>query len=360
MEQKQRGGLRRFLQTRVGRTLLIAFAIAVVFGTFVYVTPLLAIPAFLVVGLAAPIYAGIKRPRYLALSGLVVILIVAPLSSVAYTMEIMTPTPFVNSNSTLPDGNGGAVLQGGHVSPFNGDTSTNFTWTVSIYPQYRPPGGSTFTSLHLYISTCPGATANTSATCPGGYPFHDLNNSSIPPNPTHVVNVTFHFQIGTNGIWSWQMALLDRNNTTHNITTILLVGDPTYNGVEGPIVGDFATFFSELLPTLYLDCFLFLGGPFYCVLLLYMVFKNRERRRRDMIRRIVGPIPPTAPPATGTATAPGPPEAPALAPAASPPQVSDELPCPNCSALVYPGEPRCWKCGADLSQGGKQPLRSNG
>ncbi len=137
MEQKQRGGLRRFVQTRVGRTLLIALAIGVVFGTFVYVTPLLAIPAFLVVGLAAPIYAGIKRPRYLALSGLVVILIVAPLSSVAYTLEIMTPTPFVNSNATLPDGNGGAVLQGAHVSPFNGDTSTNFTWTVSIYPQVQ-------------------------------------------------------------------------------------------------------------------------------------------------------------------------------------------------------------------------------
>ena len=653
MQPKQKGGFRRFVQTPAGKSLLIAFAIAAVFGAFVYVTPLLAIPAFLLVGLAIPIYAGLKRPRYLALSGLVVLLLVAPVSSAAYAQEILTPVAAASSSSSLPAGNGGAVLQDAHVSPFNGDASTNFTWNVTVYPQYLtstidfvlpagvypyhlgsvpgfqagtsagnvtdsvsafnvtfargphsvtfqetglasgtnwsaslngavgtsssgtipfsvasgtypfslgavagysvnrtsgtvsvggggavvdvsfariaypvtfaetglPSGtawnvtvnGSTYVStgssltvvlangshpyafgsitgfqaspasgsatvsgtnvsvnttysqttqtvaftesglpagtswsvtlgsttnrsvnrtisfvesngrysyavgtvsgyarspqnssvtlsgtsqevnvtftppermvsfteeglpaganwsvllngssesavnspvaLFLYISTCPGATTNESGTCPGGYSFTSLKNAFLAP-VTSVTGVAFHYTIGTDGIWSWQMALESRDSAGH-FTLVSLVGDPAYNGIEGPVVGDFAAFFAELLPTLYFDCFLFLGAPFYLVLLLYMIFKNRERRRQEMVRRSAGPIPPASPPATGPSAGPlapggpGPRELSAPGPPSGSP-AQDELPCPNCSALVYPGESRCWKCGAAL------------
>ncbi|HTP56312.1 MAG TPA: hypothetical protein VML53_06610, partial [Thermoplasmata archaeon] len=70
--------LRSFVQTPLGRTLLLAFTILVVFGAF-YLSVLFAIPAILIVGLWLPIYLGQKRPRYLALSGVVVLLLMAPL-----------------------------------------------------------------------------------------------------------------------------------------------------------------------------------------------------------------------------------------------------------------------------------------
>ncbi len=356
MQPNKPGGFRRFLRSPLGRALLIALAVGVVYATFVYVSLLLAIPAMLVVGLMVPIYAGLKRPRYLAISGLVIILLVAPIASVAYTEEVMTPTGFAHSNATLPYGNGGSVLQDAHVSPFVGSTSTNFTWTVSVYAQYRPPGPATINSLTLYISTCPGATNNTTPYCPGGYDFFTVNTTAI--NATGVTNVTFHYTIGTDGIWDWQMGLAVENNTSKETQLILLVGDPTYNAIQGPVVGDFATFFVELLPTLYVYSFLYLGAPFFFVLLLYMVFKSRERRHHDLRQRTAGPIPPTTPPppgpGSGSGPAPGPPAAAGIATG----QPADEKPCPNCAALVYPGEPKCWKCGASLTGGSGQPLPS--
>ncbi len=356
MEPNKSGGFRRFLRSPVGRALLIAFAVVVVFATFVYVSLLLAIPAFLVVGLMVPIYAGLKRPRYLAISGLVIMLLVAPLASVAYTQEIMTPTGFAHSNSSLPYGNGGSVLQDAHVSPFVGSTTTNFTWTVSVYANYRPPGPATINSLTLYISTCPGATNNTTPYCSGGYDFFTVNTTAI--NATGETNVTFHYTIGIDGIWDWQMGLAVENTTSKQVQLIFLVGDPTYNAIQGPVVGDFASFIVELLPTLYVYSFLYLGAPFFFVLLLYMVFKSRQQRHKDQRQRAAGPIPPTTPPPPGPGSAAGPPSGtPTAAGPMAAGQPADERPCPNCAALVYPGEPKCWKCGANLSEA-SQPLRT--
>jgi hypothetical protein len=661
VQQQPKGGFRRFVQTPAGKSILLAVAIALVFATFVYITPLLAIPVFLVVGLAVPIYAGLKRPRYLALAGLVVILLATPIASAAYTQEILTPTPAASSSASLPAGNGGAVLQNAYVTPFTGDTSTNFTWNVTIYPQYltstieffvpagaypydlgavpgyqtepasgtatagvseinltfsRAPytvafqetglasgtnwsatfGGATANSttstvdfsvgngtysytvgpvpgyattrasgtvpisgtgatvdvsftedaypvtfsetglpvgaawnvtvngttqtstspsltiflengsypytfgsvtgfsdatlmgtvnvsgaavpvstaysqstqtaiftetglpvgtswsvtvgtatlgsvgrsvsfpegdgrfaftvgsvsgylqaptsgnvtlsgvskevnvtfvppeylvsftesgllpaaswsvdlggisesavnspvaVLLYLSTCPGAISGNSSVCPSGYPFIPLS-VTLPTHLTAETTVTFRYTIGSDGIWDWQMALEMRDSAGH-ATLVSLVGDPTYDGIEGPVIGGFLTFFAEFLPTLYLDFVLYLGVPFYFVLLVYMVLKNREARRKEMRRRAAGPIPPTtAAGAVADAPAPSAPGPPSAAPAAAPEgsKSADEQPCPNCSALVYPGEKRCWKCGAELATGGNSPLRS--
>jgi hypothetical protein len=368
VQQQPKRGLRRFVQTPVGKALLIALTILVVFASFVYVETLIAIPAFLLVGLAVPIWLGIKVPRYLALSGLVVILLTAPLSDVAITQEIMTPIGAASSGGSLPYGNGGAVMQSAAVSPYVGGTSTNFTWTVTIYPQYLPGANSSSHTnssvlwLALYISTCPGATGNNSPSCSQPYPFHAINDSSVA-GITTTTTVTFHYIIGSENIWEWQMGLSFRNATSHGIGFILLQGDPMYNGLEGPVVGSFSSVFATLIPTLYIEFLLYLALPYFFVLLVYMIFKRRERSRQDAARRASGgQPPPRAPDSPPASTLPTGEDAPAATTAAATAAATaGEGACPNCGAVVYANEKTCWKCGTDLTaKPADKPLRSTG
>jgi hypothetical protein len=361
VQQQQRGGFRRFLQSPVGKALLIAVTILLVFASFVYVQTLIAIPVFLLFGLAVPIWAGLKAPKFLALSGLVVILLVAPIANAAITQEIMTPLPTAYSATGLPFSNGGsAVMQNASVSPYVGSTSTNFTWTVTVYPQYLAYPNSTLRWITLYISSCPGATGNSSANCSPGFTLWALNQSLA--GATTATTVTFHYTIGSEGIWDWQMELAVQNGTQGNITYLLLVGDATYDGLEGPVVGTFTTVFISLLPTLYLDVLLFLGLPFYVVLLLYMVFKSRERRKQDAARRAAGPTPPDDAGGLPSSSGALPPSGAAPAAAAPAAPVSTEGACPNCGAVVYANETTCWKCGASIKSPptGGAPLASSG
>jgi hypothetical protein len=348
VQQQQRGGFRRFLQSPPGKALLIAATIVLTFASFVYVETLIAIPVFLLFGLAVPIWSGLKAPKYLALSGLVVILLVAPIANAAITQEILTPLPAATSATGLPFSNGGsAVLQNAGVSPYVGTASTNFTWSVTIYPQYLAYANSSIRWITLYVSSCPGATSNNSPNCASGYSLWTFNDTDVN-NVTTTTPVTFHFQIGSQGIWDWQMELAYRNGTGGNTTDLLLVGDATYNGLEGPVVGNFGSVYVSLLPTLYLDVLLFLGIPFYVVLLLYMVFKARERRKQDTARRAAGPPPedtgPTVPSSAGSG---GGASTTKLASASAAP-VATEGACPNCGAVVYANETTCWKCGAKI------------
>jgi len=344
VQQQRARGLRGFVQSPVGRVLLIALTIGVVFGAFVYASLLLAIPAFLIFGLGIPIYAGIKRPRYVALAGLVVILAVSPLVSLALTDEIMTPSGIATSSPSLPDGNGGSVLQSAQVTPFNGDTSTNFTWTVTVYPQYLANTGLEPRFLHLYLSTCPGATSANESGCNAGYLFKELTINVTGLNLSKAQNFTFRWTLGVTGIWDWQMSLEVNNTTAKNEYFVYLVGDPNYDAIEGPVVGTSAMVFEQLLPTIYLDAFLFLGIPFYFVLLLYMYLKNREKRRKEIRNRAAGPIPPTSAAGSGGGQPPTP--VPSGEQTTGPPP--GESACPNCGAVIYPAESKCWKCGADL------------
>jgi hypothetical protein len=360
--QQPQGRFRRFLPTPAGRILLILLAILAVFATYAYITAVLAIPTILLFGLAVPIWGGLKRPRFLALVGLVVIVAVAPLATVVFTQEVFVPVGVADSSTDLSESNGYAVLQNASVHPYTGTTDTVFTWTVTVFPANVPRGNETPYELDLYVSTCPGATGNNSPNCAQPYSFNVLDNRTLPgANETPIAgalpyNVTFSYRIGSTGIWAWQMGLFTLNSTTKNPSFQELVGDPTYNGIEGPVVGSFTTIYSELLLTIYFQDLLFLGAPFYFVLLIYMLFKNRERRKKEAQQRAPGPVPPvtapggttSAPPAKGTplpssrtlsGSAAGPP---AAAPA------GQELNCPKCNAVVYAGERTCWKCGAPL------------
>jgi hypothetical protein len=357
VQPKQPSPFRRFLATRIGRVLLIAVTLLVVFGSYVYVEALLAIPVFLLFGLALPIWVGLKRPRYLALSGLVVVLIVAPLSTVVITQEVRTPVPLASSLTDLPGTGGNALLQNAGVSPYTGSTSTTFTWTVTVYPKYVPVGNTTPVNLSLYISTCPGATSPSPPSwCSAGYPFIQINYT-FPANLTAATPVSFTHTLDSNGIWDWQMGVYTKNNTTGKLFYQTLVGDSSYNGIEGPVVGDFGTTYFELLGTIYFDDALFLGGPFFFILLIYLLFKNRERRRNEARQRAAGPVPPTGGPSEGAQPLPPPStRPPPTGPVATPP--TPERTCPNCNAVVYANETRCWKCGADLGTGPGAPLPS--
>jgi hypothetical protein len=350
VQQQKASRLRDFVQHPLGKVLLIALAIVVVFATYVYVDTLLAIPAMLLFGLAIPIWLGLKRARYLAIAGLVIILIAAPISTLPITQDIRTPIPAASSASGIP-GTTAPLLQNASVSPYTGTASTNFTWTVTVVPAGLPSGNSSEpVNLSLYISTCPGATSTSPPTwCSAGYPFTQETHT-FTGNLTAPTTVTFHFQIGSDGIWDWQMGIYTRNSTTGKPFFQTLVGDPTYNGLEGPVVGDFAATYGTVLPTIYFNDALFLGGPFYVLLLFYMLFKNRERKRKEAAARAAGPMLPadespggggTLPPALSKRPPAGPPSGPAV----------PERTCPNCNAVVYENETTCWKCGANLTGG---------
>lgn len=352
MEQQKAGGFRGFVQTAAGRATLVALSILTVFATFAYVGVLFAIPVFLIVGLALPIYTGLKAPKFLAISGIVVLLLVPPIATAVLTSELMTPGGAASSPSGLPEGHGGAVLQNADVSPFTGSSSTNFSWSVTIYPQYLSAANSSPLWLDLYISTCPGATGNTSPNCSAGYSFDTLTYNfptGFWANHTGPTTVGFNYTIGADGLWYWQMGLAMTNLTTNATTWIFLVGDPEFNGIQGPVVGSYITIYSAVVGTVYLDAGIFLGLPFYFILLLYLVFKNRQQKRADSARRRPGPVPPST---SGTEDAAAAPlaSAPAAATAATPTSVAsgDERKCPNCQAVVYSNETTCWKCGAAL------------
>lgn len=358
MPQEPKGRFRRFLPTAPGRILLILLAVAVVFATYVYVSAVVAIPAMLLFGLALPIWAGLKRPRFLALAGLVIVLTVAPISTLVITQEILTPVGLANSLTNVPLSNGHSLMQNASVHPYTGTTSTNFSWSVTIFPINVPRGNTSPVWLNLYVSTCPGATGNSSPFCSQPYPF-TLLNVTLPANATVPYSETFHYRIGSNGIWDWQMGIFTRNTTTGKPFFQILAGDPTYNGIEGPVIGGFATVYSELILTVYFQDFLFLAAPFYFVLLIYMLFKNRERRRMDARLRAPGPVPPDVVSEEASA-APAPSKTPlrsskdALPATPASPASSGtqpELNCPKCNAVVYAGEQSCWKCGASLPPG---------
>jgi hypothetical protein len=341
------GGFRGFLRSRAGRVALILIALGAVFGTFSYIDPLLAIPVFLLVGLALPIWAGIKRPRYLALTGLIVLIVVAPLATIVYSQELLVPTPAVSSPGVGDDEIGGSVLQNATVSPFTAGAGTNFTWTVQVFPRYLASSLNTTNwtndSLQLYISTCPGATTPNASYCGGGYPFLTRTHAFAGPHaPANGTVVTFDQALSTSTIWSWQMELLFQNRTNaSNPFRIELSGEAGYNGIEGPIVGGFVTAYGALIGTIYEIELIYLGVVFYFVLLLYAWFKSREAKRKQLIKRAAQSMVASQSPAAGATSGAGPSRT------ASTPGPG-ELKCPACGAVVYPSEAKCWKCGGPL------------
>ncbi len=325
-------GLRRFFATREGLLVLVAVAILTLTGSFLYLGPFLAIVAFLLFGLAVPIYAGWKRPRLLAVLGLTALLIAGPLTSVLYVGTVVrVPSASADSSSVAPYGNGGPVLQGAQVAPFTSDGNGPFNFSVTVNPQYLPANASGLLWLDLFVSTCPGATGNSSPYCQSGYPFYSFNQSLT--NVSQATVRSFSIHLPAPNVWWWQMATAYVAHGNGSIVWIFLAPSSGYSGIQGPISGDFLSTVSIVLLPVYIDMLIYPGIVFFLGLIVYVYLKRRQSRRAAGRA-----TPPETPILAGTA--PGRPE--------TGPSGPNERACPNCQAVVYANEANCWKCGAAL------------
>ncbi len=205
----------------------------------------------------------------------------------------MQPTRVVRFwRPNLPSGNGGSVLQNATVSPFLSAPGSTFTWSVSIFPQYIPQNSSPALWIDLFISTCPGATGTNSPDCASGYPLYIVNHT-FPGGLKQPTVVSFAYVLNGTEIWSWQMGIAYDNTKTGNLTWTFLVGDPTYNGIEGPITGDYWSTYGLLIFTILEAILFYLGLVYFIALLLYMILKNRKRRQQEQKAR-ANPPPPVA------------------------------------------------------------------
>lgn len=328
----------RTLATRPwGRAILVAIAILAVGAGFIYVGEIIAIGAILFFALILPIYLGWKRPRQLAIAGLVVLLLASPLAAALDTNLVRTPSPVTSSATTLPDGNGGAVLQNATVGPYLGSGGTNFTFSVDVFPQYLPTN-TTLVDVVLVVSTCPTATGNQSSPyCSAGYPVY-LQNRTFASPPNASFELTFHQKLPAPDIWWWTIyeQTINRSGGYH---TTFVQASPGYPTIQGPITGSWYDTFGIIVGQVYLLIFLYLGIVYYLALLAYTWFKTREARRKAV--RGLPPPPPAPSPTT-----------PVGAPTGSSSPAPAELHCPKCNAVVYANESRCWKCGTPLRGGG--------
>jgi hypothetical protein len=333
------GAIKSFATRPIGRIALIALAIGTLVGALLELGPFIAIPTLLLFGLALPVYMGEKRPRRLAVWGLVILLLASPLAAVGEAAMLRAPAGAANSPTIFPySGNHNPVLQGAKVAPYLGGHGSNFVFSVNVVPANLPYNQTQVAWVELFVSTCPGATTANSPYCSPGYPFYGPFNNTFGKNGTRLTQfVEFNVTLRGDNLWWWQMAAATWNSTGGNITWLFLDPQTGYPGVEGPVTGDFLSTVGIVLPSVYQYVLIYDGIPFYIALLVYALFKSRERRRKAA----------QADPAVRPSAEPGSTAAPAASGPAAPPS-KPELSCPNCKAVVYPNESNCWKCGAAL------------
>lgn len=343
---QQGNSVKSFGAKPVGRLLLAGIATGTLIGSFLELSPFIAIPTFVFFGLAVPIYLGWKRPRQLAIMGLAVLLVAAPLASTFYADTIRQPSPTASSDNYAPYGAGGSVLQNAQVHPFTGAGGGTYNFSVEIYPQYVPANTSGLLWVELFVTTCVGATGNTSPYCPSPYPFY-APNATLPSNLSGPFTVYFNQVLPGPNIWWFQFATAYRSGPQQNITWIFLDPSSGYGAVEGPVSGNYVSTVELVIPGIYQDMFFYPGAIFFLGLLIYFLFKRREAARQASGGAGGGPPPSSPSPTDAT----GAPSAPTPGPAGGPPG-APELRCPNCKAVVYPNETSCWKCGTALPKGG--------
>lgn len=346
------GPVKGFVARPWGRIVLAAVATATLLGSFLFIGALIAIPTFLFFGLAIPIYLGWKRPRQLAIMGLAALLVAAPIGAFYEAYEYRQPSPAANSDATLPYGNGGPVLQHATVTPYTGNNGGNFTFEVTVNPQFVPKNTSGVEWVELFVTTCPGATGNSSPSCTAGYPFFNQNRS-VDPNATQPYNVSFVQALPGPNIWWFQMAGAYVSGANHSVTWIFLDPQNFYGAVQGPVSGDYLSTVGIWVPTFYADLFFYPGAVFFIALLVYYVFKRREAARKARAAEAEEsrgpPTGPAAPSSPSTSAAP-------TTPSGTKPPAAAERRCPSCNAVVYANETSCWKCGTKLSGPTEAPL----
>ena len=325
--------IKTFGTTGLGRAILLAAAILIITGAFVYEGALLAILAILVFGLALPIYTGWKNVRSLAIGGLVILLLTGPLASAIIALNLAQPSP--PAFSATVTGQAAPVLGNATVSPFQSNGAQNFSFTASIDPTKLGNTTARIYAVVLFVSTCPYDVSNTThAPSCGGLPSH--GQATVFPNGTRTPQVVrFSLYLDGPNVWWFSIYFLTaRPNATNNAylqSTQYLQSNTNYQAIEGPVVGNTVALMGLIIVPVYEELFLYLAIVFFIGLLVYYMLRTRRRARTGP-----APSPPASPP-LGSSPTGGPP-----APSAG------ESKCPKCGAIVYANEKNCWKCGADL------------
>lgn len=331
-------GLRTFATTRLGQMVLIAVGVVLLALASVYLGELGGILILLFAGLFLPIYLGLKRPRTLALMGVVVLILAAPLASVIVAHETLQPTGTASSYGE----NGGDVLQQAAVTPFNGAGGANYTFVVTVVPHYLY-ANTTISSLILFVSTCPEAstTNQTTPDCSPPYPAYQQTHR-LAANLTVPEVVTFSQRLPGPNIY-WWIIYADVTYTTNGTAAAPIFLNPAngYEDIQGPVTGTFLSTLGIVLAPVYLTVILYPGVVFLIALLLYSWFKAREARRKSTTPPggVIGGGPSASGPTARPAGSPAQPGASATA---------ADLHCPKCQAVVYANETQCWKCGTPL------------
>jgi hypothetical protein len=350
-----RTSIKAFFAKPLGRVLLLAIITLVLAGSSIYLGYLIAIPVFLIVGLGVPIYLGWTRPRTLFLVGLAALLVAGPIVTAGTVSLLLTPSPPVDGQVFAPFTN--SVLENATVHPYTEGAGGDFTWVVDVNPAFLPNGSQPKVLwIDFFLSTCPNALTNNSSSCGGlgAYPYHFENDSTY--NSSTASTVTFTQNIGGVNVWWWTMAAGFINATGH-VNWVYLQPNNGYTTAEGPVTGDYLSIFTLILPAIYFTVFIYPGLVFFLGVLVYLFLKSRQRRRAGGAPSVPAPTVPS------TSTGPSGPQAPGPVTPAGP--AKQELACPKCGAVVYPGESRCWKCGTPLtstpapSSESDQPLPSS-
>ncbi len=349
-----RTSIKAFFAKPLGRVLLLLLIALALAGSAIYLGYLIAIPVFLLVGLGLPIYLGWTRPRTLFLVGLSALLVAGPIVTAGTVSLLLTPGPSINGTVYSPFTQ--SVLQNATVHPYSRATAGDFSFVVDVNPAFLPSGHrSNVLWVDFFLSTCPNAITNNSSSCGGlnAYPFHSQNFSYA--NGSAPQTVTFVQDVGGVNVWWWTMRA-GYNNSSGVLSWIYLQPGNGYTTAEGPVTGGYLSIYTLILPAIYFTVFIYPGLVFFLGVLVYLFLKMRQRRRAGGAPSVPAPMAPSAvtPPAGPGAPGPAGPTAPA----------KPELACPNCGAVVYAGETRCWKCGTPLTAGpapaaaGDQPLPS--
>jgi hypothetical protein len=333
--------IKAFFAKPLGRIILLIIIALVLAGSAIYLGYLIAIPVFLLVGLALPIYLGWTRPRTLFLVGLSALLVAGPIVTAGTVSLLLTPSPAVGGPVFSPFTQ--SVFQNASVHPYYQSSGGDFTFTADVNPAFLPNGSQPKVLwIDFFLSTCPNALSNNSSACggAGAYPYHFQN---FTYNSSAKQTVQFVQSIGGVNVWWWTMGAGYVNSTGH-INWVYLAPGNGYSTAEGPVTGAYLSIYTLILPAIYFTVFIYPGLVFFLGVLVYLFLKMRQRRRAGGAPSVPAPVVPSTSgtPATSSTPSPGAPSRP-------------ELACPNCGAVVYAGETRCWKCGTPLTSGPSPP-----
>jgi hypothetical protein len=345
------GGLKGFATRPIGRVILIAVAIVTVAFGLIYLGEVLGIAILLLFGLGLPIYMGMKRPRSLAIGGIVILLIAAPIAAVLVTELYFQPpgaTVSLSENGRPP------VLTDATVTPFSAASGQLFTFHVTIIPSRLYPN-TTLRNLTFFVSTCPGATGpnETQPLCSVPYPSHQTVTHLNLTAKNSTTPETLTAKLAGPNLWWWIAYATYYNSTSPKVAHyIWLNPNNGYSAMQGPVAGDFLGILGIVILPVYEQVLLYPGIAFFAALAFYAWFKQREARRRGAAfggPRSTDPLPPVSAASEGATKSP---EA----------ESRPELHCPKCRAVVYATERQCWKCGTALGSqtSASTPLNSGG